>query len=127
MFNRAYTNFTFNVVSGVGTTVPSNYVQVVENGVDVSKSLQFSGSSTNWTVTVPGLASNTLYAITINVDNSANLISSASTRFDTFDPNDFVVPAEDYDFNGGQFIQNPIPHQLGGTNHLFWNDWYRPY
>ncbi|HTQ49589.1 MAG TPA: hypothetical protein VMJ12_02680 [Candidatus Acidoferrales bacterium] len=109
VFNRTSTNFTFNVVSGVGTSVPSNDVQVVENGVDVSKKLQFSGSNTNWTVTLPGLASNSLYAITINVDNSANLVSSTSTRFDTFDPNSFVVAAEDYDFNSGHFIQNPVP------------------
>ena len=119
VFNRAYTNFTFNVVSGAGTYVPSNNVQVVENGVDVSKNLQFSGSSNNWAVTLPGLASNSLYAITINVDNSANLASSASTRFDTFDPNSFVVPAEDYDFNSGQFIQNPTPSTNAGPTTYF--------
>ena len=119
VFNMVYTNFTFNVVSGVGTSVPSNNVQVVENGVDVSKKLQFSGSNTNWTVTLPGLASNSLYAITINVDNSANLVSSTSTRFDTFDPNSFVVPAEDYDFNGGQFIQNPVPSTNAGPTTYF--------
>jgi hypothetical protein len=119
VFNRAYTNFTFNVVSGAGTYVPSNDVQVVENGVDVSKNLQFSGSSNNWAVTLPGLASNSLYAITINVDNSANLASSTSTRFDTFDPNSFVVPAEDYDFNSGQFIQNPTPSTNAGPTTYF--------
>jgi len=119
VFNKAYTNFTFNVVSGAGTYVPSNDVQVVENGVDVSKNLQFSGSSNNWAVTLPGLASNSLYAITINVDNSANLAASTSARFDTFDPNSFVVPAEDYDFNSGQFIQNPTPSTNAGPTTYF--------
>ena len=109
LFNIANTNFTFSVSSGTGTSVAANAIQVVENGRDVSGQLQFSGNNTNWNVTLPGLASNSLYRISITVNNSAGLVSTASARFDTFDPNSYMVPAEDYNFNGGQFIQNPIP------------------
>src|SRR5579859_1110649 len=119
LFNIASTNFTFNVSASVGTTVAANAIQVVANGVDVSSHLQFSGNNTNWNVTLPGLASNTLYAVNITVNNSAGLQSSTSTRFDTFDANDFVVPAEDYNFNGGSFIQNPIPTNAVGPNTYF--------
>jgi hypothetical protein len=119
LFNIASTNFAFNVSSGSGTTVASNAIQVVENGVDVSSHLKFSGTSANWSVTLPGLASNTLYTMAITVNNSAGLISTASVRFDTFDPNSFVVPAEDYDFNGGSFIQSPIPTNAVGPNTYF--------
>ena len=119
LFNVANTNFTFNVSASAGTTVAANAIQVVENGVDVSSHLQFSGNNTSWNVTLPGLPSNSLYAITITVNNSAGLQSSTSVRFDTFDPNSFVVPAEDYDYNGGSFIQNPIPTNAVGPNTYF--------
>ena len=116
LFNIANTNFTFNVTSSAGTTVATNAIQVVENGVNVSGSLGFSGTGTNWLVTLPGLSSNTIYTMSISVNNSAGLQSTASTIFDTFDPNDFVVPAEDYNFGGGQFIQNPIPTNNTAAN-----------
>ncbi|MGA9777715.1 MAG: hypothetical protein WBS33_05545, partial [Verrucomicrobiia bacterium] len=119
LFNIANTNFTFNVVSSTGTTVATNAIQVVENGVSVSSKLTFSGTSTNWLVTLPGLSSNTLYTMSMTVNNSAGLISSASSSFDTFSPNDYVVPAEDYNYNGGQFIQNPIPTNAAGPNTYF--------
>jgi hypothetical protein len=119
LFNIANTNFTFNVSATTGTTVASNAIQVVENGLDVSSHLQFTGNNTNWNVTLPGLASNTLYAITITVNNSAFLQSSTSTRFDTFDPNDYIVPAETYDYNGGLFIQNPVPSTNAGPTTYF--------
>jgi len=119
LFNIASTNFTFNVSSSAGTTVASNAIQVVENGADVSSHLKFSGNSANWNVTLPGLTSNTVYRMGITVNNSAGLISTASARFDTFDPNSFIVPAEDYNFNGGQFIQNPIPTN-GTAANSYW-------
>jgi hypothetical protein len=119
LFNIANTSFTFNVSSGAGTTVASNAIQVVENGADVSKRLTFSGNSANWNVTLPGLTSNNVYTMAITVDNSAGLVSSAGARFDTFDPNSFIVAAEDYNFNGGSFIQNPIPTNSPGPNTYF--------
>ncbi|HUA38123.1 MAG TPA: hypothetical protein VMA35_06950 [Candidatus Sulfopaludibacter sp.] len=119
LFNIASTNFTFNVTSSAGTTVASNAIQVVENGVDVSKNLQFSGNSANWAVTLPGLGSNSVYTMAITVNNSAGLQSTASARFDTFDPNSFIVPAEDYNYNSGVFIQNPVPTNSAGASTYF--------
>ncbi len=119
LFNITSTNFTFNVSSSAGATVATNAIQVVENGVDVSHNLKFSGTGANWNVTLPGVTSNSLYTIGITVNNSAGLISTASARFDTFDPNSFVVPGEDYDFNGGHFIQNSIPTNSPGPNTYF--------
>src|SRR5208282_1318578 len=110
LFNIASTNFTFNVSSSAGTTVATNAIDVVENGVDVSSKLTFSGSSANWNVTLPGLTSNNLYTMAITVNNSAGLISTAGATFDTFSPNSFVVAAEDYNYTSGgisgQYIQN---------------------
>jgi hypothetical protein len=111
------TTFSFNVnTPSPGVTTPTNYIHVVVNGLDQSSSLQFSGNNTNWNVTLPGLTSNTLYTISITASNTATLPSAASSRFDTFGPGNFVVPAETYDYSGGQFIQNPVPSTNSGPS-----------
>jgi len=112
LFNRAATNFTFTVTSASagGAPLPDNPqggIKVVVNGVDQSGSLLFNGSTTNWNVALPGLVSNAIYNVSVTVSNSAGLISSGSYSFDTFDPSDFVVPSETYDFTNGMFIPYP--------------------
>lgn len=120
-----YTNTTlsFNVVSAStgGAALPTNPVngiKVMVNGVDQSANLQFSGTDTAWSVTLPNLASNSLYNVSITVSNSAGLITTASTSFDTFNPA-FIVSVEDYDYDGGNFIQNPIPTTTADANSYF--------
>ena len=118
-FNGASTNFTFTIVSqsAGGSPLPTNStssVGILVNGVNQAGSLQFSGSSTALTATLPNLASNSLFTITMSVTNSVGLVSSTTVTFDTFPTNVFIVSAEDYDFTNGQFIQNPTP--TPGTN-----------
>jgi hypothetical protein len=110
-----YTNtsltFTVNSASTGGAPLPTNPtsgVKVVVNGVDLSANLQFGGTSTNLTVTLPNLASNSLYQAIITVVNSAGLTTTVNDNFDTLQPS-IVVPFETYDYNSGQFIQNPVP------------------
>ncbi|HLX94350.1 MAG TPA: hypothetical protein VKU37_01260 [Verrucomicrobiae bacterium] len=112
-FNISATNFTFTVQSAASggaplPTNPANGIQVLVNGQNKSATLQFSGNSTNWNVTLPGLVSNQVYNISISVSNSVGLLSSGSVTFDTFGPNNFIVNVEDYDYTN-QYIQNPIP------------------
>ena len=59
--NSQYQFYLQRLTPGAGTTVPTNSIKVVENGVNVSRSLKFSGNNTNWNVTLPGLVSNTIY------------------------------------------------------------------
>ena len=118
-FNGASTNFTFTVTSAStgGAPLPTNStssVGILVNGLNQTGSLQFSGPSTNLSVKLPNLASNSLYTITVSVTNSVGLISSQTVNFDTFPTNVFIVSAEDYDFTNGLFIQNPTP--TPGTN-----------
>ena len=109
------TSFSFNVLTpNAGITTPTNSIKVVVNGVNESSSLVFSGNNTNWNVTLPGLVSNTIYNISISATNTAGLVTAAGSRFDTFSPNNFVVYSEDYDYQSGQFIQNPVPSTNAG-------------
>jgi hypothetical protein len=120
-FNYGATNFAFTITSASSggaplPTNPTNGVQVLVNGVDQSAKLKFTGTSTAWSVSLPTLTSNKVYNISINVSNSAGLVTSSSVAFDTFSTNDFIVNVEDYDFTNGMFIQNPIPTNGYATN-----------
>ena len=124
LFNNTATNFTFNITSQAagGATLPTNPtggVQVIVNGINESGSLQFSGTPTDLNVALPNIYSNQVYNISITTSNSAGLVASSSVAFDTFPTNAFVVCSEDYDFNGGQSIQNPIPTN-GAAAYSYW-------
>ena len=123
-FNAASTNFTFTVTSASAggaplPTNPTNGVGVVVNGQNKTASLRFSGTPTSLNVTLPGLASNTLYTISVSVTNSAALTSSKTINFDTFPTNVLIVSAEDYDYTNGLFLQNPVPTSAPAANSYF--------
>ena len=110
--------FTVNSASTGGATLPTNPtsgVTVMVNGVDQSANLQFGGTPTALTVSLPGLTTDKIYQVTVTVVNSVGLVTTVSSRFDTLQP-DFIVPFETYDFNGGQYIQNPIPTTNAAPN-----------
>ena len=120
-FNSPAGGFTFTVTSASSGGAPlpnnpTNAIKVVVNGTDESSSLQFSGNLQDWNVTLPTITSNVVYTISITVSNTAGLVTTHSATFDTFNTNAFVIYAEDYDFNNGQFIQNPIPTNGPATN-----------
>ena len=104
---------TFTVSSAV-STVSTNNIQVTLNGTSVSSQLSFTGSSTNWQVSLP-LSQQGSYAITITATDAAGHSHSYSETFDTFSQNNFMIEAEDFDFNSGQFIDNPVPTSGDGT------------
>jgi hypothetical protein len=123
-FNGNDTNFSFTVTSASAGGAPlpnnpTNGISVVVNGQNKTSTLQFSGTPTLLNVSLPGLASNTLYTISVSVTNSAALVSSKIVNFDTFPTNIFVVSAEDYDFTNGMFIQNPVPTSTPAANSYF--------
>jgi hypothetical protein len=102
------TNVSFSVSSLI-STVATNKIHVLVNGAPVSET--FTGNYTNWTVSFPiNMAANqpsVTFAVSA-VDNNG-LSNGVSGTFDTFSQNNFMFEAEDFDFNGGQFIDNPIP------------------
>jgi len=87
--------------------INGNGIQVTLNGVDVSSSLSITGSGTTNVGVSVALQTNQVYSAVINVTDTVNLSSFLSVNFDTFAPS-FLWEAEDYDYNSGQFINNPI-------------------
>jgi len=81
------------------------------NGVDVSGSLDITGSASNKSVTYSGLQSNTAYTVSITVTDAFNFTASASTYFETtwvgIQPVVYLWEAEDWDFTNGMYINFP--------------------
>jgi archaellum component FlaF (FlaF/FlaG flagellin family) len=79
---------------------------VTVNGVIVTN-LVFSGSLLNWNVSYPHLLANTTYTVTISATDLNGNLAATSVSFDTFSPANYTWEAEDFDHDGGQFIDNP--------------------
>jgi hypothetical protein len=100
--------FTANSSSGFNLT---NF-SLVLNGVNVSGGLQFvtngtAGTSTNVTASYTGLPQQTTNSATMTATDALGLTDGATVNFDTFSPNNFAIKAEEFDFNGGMYIDNP--------------------
>jgi hypothetical protein len=91
------------------TTTPINAsgIQVTVNGVDVSANLAITGSSMSKNVLYSGITSNRTYTVGIQVADANGLIVTKTVTFDTFSPSYYTWEAEDWDYNGGLFIDNP--------------------
>ena len=101
--------FTFTVGPAQGASISTNGIGLILNGVAITSGLSFSQAGGGaWTVNY-SLQSNAVYTAVVNVTNTAGLTFTYSVSFDTFSQNSFMIEAEDFDFNGGQFIDNSIP------------------
>jgi aryl-phospho-beta-D-glucosidase BglC (GH1 family) len=96
-------SFTASSVNGIAT----NGIAVTLDGVDVSGALVLSGSSASWSVSYPNLPANATHTAVITVTDIFGNSSSETITFDTFQPGCYTWEAEDYDYGGGQYFDNP--------------------
>jgi hypothetical protein len=110
----------FHATSTVGVTNVTVALTVTSlSGSSFLKNLtQASGLTVNGatskdlTVTA-NLTSNVMYAAVIQATDANGVSSSASVSFDTINPS-YTFEAEDFDYNGGSFIDNPQTNQYAG-------------
>lgn len=102
--------FAFNVASGFG--VAASNITVTLNG-QVATNLILNGSTNDWNVGCP-LAPNTIYTAVITVMDSNGNITTTTNSFDTFSTGNYTWEAEDFDYNGGHFIDNPQTNAYAG-------------
>ena len=100
--------FSFSVTSP-GPAINAGDIHLWLNGADVSTRLVVGGSATARNVTCPVLVPNVLYSAVLAVTNVNGTGVRVTNLFDTFSQTNLMVEAEDYDFDGGQFIDNPTP------------------
>ncbi|HWD18350.1 MAG TPA: hypothetical protein VHB20_03660 [Verrucomicrobiae bacterium] len=105
----------FTVTPGAGPAITTDEIHVLLNGSDVTGQASFTAASNTWQVNVP-LAKDTLYTAYIAVTNSSHLPAFKTIKFDTFSESYYMWEGEDYDFNGGQFIDNPVPSADNSTS-----------
>jgi len=86
-------------------------IAVVLNGTayTTANGLVLTGTGTNRTASFSGLAANANYVGSVQVVDSDGATTTSPLLFDTFLASDVVIELEDYNFNGGQFINNPVP------------------
>lgn len=109
--------FTFTVSSASHSIAQTNVI-VTLNGV-TNNSLTFSGSPSSWNVSTPLVLNTTNYVAVISVTDDVGNTRSTTVDFDTFNPASYAFEAEDFDFSGGQFIDNPVITSTTAANSYF--------
>ena len=108
---NATNTFRFTALSSSGLNLTN--IGLALNGVNVSASLAFvtngtAGTSTNVSVTYVGLPQQQVSNVLVmTAQDALGLVGSATLTFDTFSPANFMIKAEEFDHDGGQFIDNP--------------------
>jgi hypothetical protein len=108
---------TFTVSSATHSIAQSNVV-VTLNGV-TNTSLTFSGSTSSWNVSLPLSLNVTNYTAVILVTDDVGNSHTTTLYFDTFNPASYDIEAEDFDFNGGQYIDSPVITSNAAPNSYF--------
>lgn len=97
---------TLSFVASSAVGVDSKSVVVTLNGTPASN-LVFGGSPTNLTVSFGNLQPETAYSAKLTVNTTNNDPYVLNYTFDTFTSTHYTVEAEDYDYGGGKYIDNP--------------------
>jgi regulation of enolase protein 1 (concanavalin A-like superfamily) len=113
----------FNASSSAGIDPSGIFVQLSGTSLSgqtsvttltAASGLIITGTPTSRTVSAP-LSSNTVYTASINVIGLNSQSTSTTVSFDTINPAD-TFEAEDFDYGGGQFINNPQTNKYAGLN-----------
>jgi hypothetical protein len=106
-------------------------VEMILNGKDVSGQLTIVGEPNARVVSYDGLHPNTVYQGQITLATATGQTLVNRWNFDTFAADYFesaeakVIEAEDYNFNGGQYINNPPPSGVAADgNFVNWGQGY---
>jgi hypothetical protein len=105
---QATNTFTFTANSSSGINLTNIDLKI--NSVDVTSACSFvtnGTGSTNVTVIYTNLPQQSINTAVMSATDGLGLVGSSTVTFDTFNPTNFIVKAEEFNFNGGQFIDNP--------------------
>lgn len=105
---QQFTNTFHFSINSPTAAINDSSIGLVLNGVDVSSKLKMTGTANSKDVVFTGLRPNVAnYTATISVTNANGMTASDTVRFDTFRTTLYQWEAEDYDFGGGQYYDNP--------------------
>jgi hypothetical protein len=98
------TNALSFTVATSGATFPTNGIKLILDGFDVSSALVITSSASGTNVVYPALQLNAVHTAIITVTNSLGHGISVTNQFDTFNETNYSFEAEDFDYNGGQYV-----------------------
>jgi hypothetical protein len=110
------TNALSFTVTSSGATFPANGIKLILDGYDVSQALLITSSASGTNVVYPTLQLNAVHTAIITVTNSLGHGISVTNQFDTFSQANYTFEAEDFDYNGGQYISDWFPGAYGYAN-----------
>ncbi len=116
-FVNAADGITFTATSA--GSIPRENIQVILNGRDMSGNLQITGTEQEWNVQLTSLQENTIYEGTLAITDAGGARITGILAFNTFSMNNRMIEAENFNFDNGQFIDNPdIVEDSGETSYF---------
>lgn len=109
-----YTNTFGFTVTAVGSSFPANGISLILDSNDVSSNLVITGSDSVKNVTYPYLLPNAIHTAIISATNALGHGIRVTNKFDTFNESNFMVEAEDFDYDSGQFVDPPSVDAYSG-------------
>jgi hypothetical protein len=91
------------VNTGISVTLNGTNTFTSANGLTIT------GSGNTRNVALGGLQINRDYTAVLQVVDSDNATNRVLLHFDTFDPANFAIEVEDYNFGSGFFFDEPVP------------------
>ena len=95
------------VASSAGA-IPQSGIDVILNGRSYAADLQITGNEQRWVITLATLDPYQQYSGKLIITDSSGASLESIVFFDTFRTGNFTFEAEDYNFDGGMFIDNPV-------------------
>ena len=109
-----YTNTFSFTVTVFGSSFPTNGIRLNLDGTDVSSNLVITGPASARNVVYPTLLPNAIHVAIIAVTNALGHGILVTNHFDTFSEANYMVEAEDFDYDGGQYLDNAMPDSYSG-------------
>jgi hypothetical protein len=119
-----FTNAFFFSVIASGSSFPANGIRMTLDGVDVSSNLVITGSTSTKNVLYPNLLPNAIHLAVLTITNVLGHGIAVTNKFDTFTDQNYFVEAEDFDYDGGQYLDNVQPDSYGGASGVTNIDFY---
>lgn len=98
------------------SVIPEAGLSITLNGeiFTTGNGLTVTDSGNGKKAAITGLAPNVNYSAIFNAEDSEGKTASRTIYFDTFAKNSFFIEIEDYNFEGGKYIAQPVPDFEGG-------------
>ena len=101
-----YTNtFSFTATTPA-SSFPANSIRVIFDGYDVTSNLVITGSASTKNVLLPAIQANARHVAITTVTNVLGHGIAVTNNFDTFSEGNYMVDLENFDYGGGQFLDD---------------------